>query len=209
MNTPLVIEAQRIFFHPAIVAALVSVSFLSGCDNSPPQQMEKPDPLSQQSQLPPASPETKPSSPLPDEFRRFQYNVEGRDGLDIELNAEEVISGVRLQTEVSDAESGEYVAVFHEIGNCEGLDPAKLGPSMDLMTTGKQMKGPNGENLYHLGDLKVDSAGNGHGRWLTAVGNLRENQAKSLLKGAFVLYRAESNELGRVMACVPVEDREG
>ncbi len=121
---------------------------------------------------------------------------------------EEVISGVRLQAEVSDAEPGKYIAVFHDSGSCEKVESAKLGSSANLMSSSKQVKGSNGQAFYPLGDMKVDSDGDGHGRWLTAVGNLRKEQAGSLLNGVFALYRAKSDELGELMACVVVKNQE-
>lgn len=194
----------------SLVTSVASVALLLGCDNSPPNTLQTPDPNAQTSKIAPASAEQKPGAPLPDEFHRFEYSSEGRNGLDIGLNAEEVISGVRLQTEVNDAEPGKYFAVFHENGACDGLDQPKLGQSVDLMSSGEQRKGPNGGTLYSLGEMEVNRDGNGHVRWLTAVGNLRPNQAGSLLGGVFALYSAESNNtLGRLMACVVVEDQKG
>lgn len=133
-----------------------------------------------------------------------------KDDMNVKVDIEEVLAGLRVGVIVRDADPGNYVVVFHESGECAGNHA--LGPVLDLMApkTAKSSGVQRSDSERVLGDVEVKADGDGRGLWITSWGNLRKEDDKSVLERPLVLYRTSSGDkvsgdkLGDVVACAPV-----
>jgi len=123
----------------------------------------------------------------------------------------EVTNGVRIEVELENAPTGEKGIHIHETDNCSDIANKSMGGHF-APTVKKHGLPPAPErHLGDLGNITIDSDGNGKLSITIPGANLKPNDPMSFIGKAVVLHEAndkgtgEAGDSGKPVACAPIK----